>query len=69
MRHFTKSQFFLGDSRTELPTMVKQSLDERRDLDNNRICTCWVRDRQQFTAYLEIQAVIIPSGDNMGLKL
>jgi len=38
-------------------TTVKQSLDERRDLDNNRICTCRVRHRHQFTAYLEVQAV------------
>src|SRR6266436_3436678 len=68
MRHFIKSQFLLRDSRIESPTMAKQSLDERCDLDNNRICTCRVRHRHQFTAYLEVQAAIIPSGDNMCMQ-
>src|SRR6266853_273440 len=65
MRHFTKSQFLLRDSRIESPTMAKHSLDERRDLDNNRICICQVRHRRLFTTYLEILAVIIPSSDNV----
>src|SRR5262249_21287788 len=60
---------FFCDSRPQSPTMVKQSLDERRDLDNNQIYTYQVRRRQQFTAYLEVQAVIIPSGYNVCMQM